>query len=116
MQVMTCKNCLAPINPHLDHCEYCGGYFEKRMLFLEMPTQKVLTLKENTIDLEHKTRVKQLYEDALYTMRAYDGRIMTPNEMRATMGLDPLCHATYNELGGNGAIEKPKKKLFGFRR
>lgn len=81
MQIMTCKNCCAPINPHLDHCEYCGGYFDRppeettTYDLYDSFGQKVLSLKKEMEDMNHKARVKQLYEDALSTMRDYNGRI-----------------------------------------
>lgn len=122
MQTMTCKNCCAPINPHLDHCEYCGGYFER-------PSEEIL-LKKEIENIKHEARVKQLYEAALQSMRDYGGRIMTPNEMRATMGLDPFtdeqiiplernCEMMFDDVSQQYVIKKPlkpKKKLFGFGR
>lgn len=119
MQTMTCKNCCAPINPHLDHCEYCGGYFEKppeettTCDFYDSFGRKVLSLKK---EMEDEYRVKQLYEAALKSMRDYEGRIMTPNEMRATMGLDPIHYEKIVPLKPNCEFlypSKPKKKLFG---
>lgn len=118
MQPMTCKNCLAPINPHLDHCEYCGGYFERPVYYIKPG--------------------ENLYNEALKALKNYNGivtvaaedvQIMTPNELRSNYGLDPFtdkiiplelnCEYTFDECKQQYVIKKPlkpKKKLFGFGR
>ena len=63
--VTHCVNCGAPINPHVDKCEYCDSYYFT-MGVKNKPT-------DLTIDID-----------------SFKNRVLTINEARELFGLKPL--------------------------
>ena len=79
-----CPNCGAPITSYA--CEYCGTVFPEQRRSIEART--MLELENECV--KRKMAVNDLYEEALFAMRAYNAGIFTYNEAREHVGLSKI--------------------------
>ena len=74
-----CPNCGAPVT--VATCEYCGTIFPRQH---SDEARTLLELKQE--HLQQNMVIKQLYEDAIFAMRAYSSGIFTRHEAREIFG------------------------------
>ena len=76
-----CPNCGAPITGST--CEYCGTVFPRRY----HSDDEYTLLEAKNKCLEDQKVIKELYDSAIFAMRAYSSGIFTENEARKHIGL-----------------------------
>ena len=77
-----CPNCGAPIVA--SKCEYCGTVFRNA---IPLNSARTFLELENEY-LKCHISVQQLYDEAIFAMRAYSNGIVTINEAREMIGLE----------------------------
>jgi hypothetical protein len=74
--ITNCVNCVAPIDPKLDKCPYCGTSYET----MGIKRDTTYEIKVGSVDLRAAEIQTSLYKELIYG-------ISNPNELRKRAGL-----------------------------
>ena len=84
MTPLICKCCGGKIDTATMSCLYCDTVYVDEY-------EQIRCIKQENNSIRGQLDKEELYNEALNAMKNYDSTIMTPNEVRKKIGLNPIA-------------------------